>query len=69
MEYAKEKILTFMKCTKKDKFIKLFKLYLINFINIVEGFGKPTEVSQIKIIKIIISNNYGICCYSVEYNK
>ena len=39
MEYVKEKIPTFMKCTKKDKFIKLFKLYL------VEGFGKPTEVS------------------------
>lgn len=45
MEYVKEKIPTFMKCTKKDKFIKLFKLYLINFINLVEGFGKPTEVS------------------------
>ena len=46
MDYVKEKILTFMKYRKKDKFIKLIKCNLSNFINIVEKFEKPTEVSQ-----------------------
>ncbi len=49
-EYVKVKILTFIK-NMKDKFVKLIKFYLINFANIVERFGKPTEVSQVKIIK------------------
>lgn len=45
MESARAKIQTSMIGQKKDKFSKLFKLYLNNFGNEVEGFGKPTEVS------------------------
>lgn len=52
MEYVKGKIQTSMK-NSKDKLLKLFKLYLNNFNNKVERYGKPTEVFCIKIIKIL----------------
>lgn len=45
MGYVEGKTPIFMIGTKKDKFIKLLKYYLSDFINKVEGFGKQTEVS------------------------
>ena len=63
MVYAEGKILVLILQNKKDKFIKLFKFYLINFVNKVEKFEKPTEVFQnIKLsyqfyaIRIILKN-------------
>ena len=35
-----------MKVAKDNKFTKLFKFYLNDFVNEVERFGKPTEVSH-----------------------
>ena len=49
--YKKEKILILEMTTKKNKFVKLIKFYLIDFTNEVERVGKPTEVSQARFLK------------------
>ena len=45
MDFVWQEIQTSIEYTK-DKFTKLYKLYLYNFVNKAEEYEKPTEVSH-----------------------